>query len=108
LHWKDQYSFHGGVEHRLTESTLIRFGYAHANDPVPSSTLTPLTAAIMSNQFSTGFAYQPGHSRFELAYSFHPTAEAHVQQSSLLSGEYNDSTVRMGTQTVALGYSLRF
>jgi long-chain fatty acid transport protein len=108
LHWKDQYSFHGGVEHRLTESTLIRFGYAHANDPVPSSTLTPLTAAIMSNQVSTGFAYQPGRSRFEVAYSFHPTATAHVQQSSLLSGEYNNSTVSAGTQTLMLGYSLKF
>jgi long-subunit fatty acid transport protein len=108
LHWKDQYGFHAGAEPSLTESTVLRFGYAHANDPVPSSTLTPLTAAIMSNQPSTGFAYQPGRSKWEIAYSFHPTAEQHVSQSSLLSGEYDNSAVHVGTQSLTVGYSFRF
>jgi long-subunit fatty acid transport protein len=108
LHWKDQYGFHVGAERSLTENTVVRFGYAYANDPVPSSTLTPLTAAIMSNQISTGFAYQPGRSKWEVAYSFHPTAEQHVDQSSLLSGEYNNSTVHVGTQSLTVGYSFRF
>jgi hypothetical protein len=75
---------------------------------VPSATLTPLTAAIVSNQLSTGFAYQPGHSIWEIAYTFAPTAEAHVGQSSLLSGEYDNSTVRVGTQSLVVGYSFRF
>jgi len=108
LHWKDQYGFHVGAERSLTESVVVRFGYAYANDPVPSSTLTPLTAAIMSNQISTGFAYQPGRSKWEVAYSFHPTADQHVDQSSLLSGEYNNSTVHVGTQSLTVGYSFRF
>jgi long-chain fatty acid transport protein len=108
LHWKDQYGFHVGAERSLTESTVIRFGYAHANDPVPSSTLTPLTSAIMSNQLSTGFAYQHNRSKWELGYSFHPTAERHVGQSALLSGEYDNSTVKVGTQSLTVGYSFRF
>jgi long-chain fatty acid transport protein len=108
LHWKDQYGFHVGAERTLTESTVLRFGYAHANDPVPSSTLTPLTAAIMSNQLSTGFAYQHNRSRWEIGYSFHPTAEQHVGQSSLLSGEYDNSSVRVGTQSLTVGYSFKF
>jgi long-subunit fatty acid transport protein len=108
LHWKDQYGFHVGAERTLTESTVVRFGYAHANDPVPSSTLTPLTAAIMSNQLSTGFAYQHNRSKWEVGYSFHPTAEQHVAQSSLLSGEYDNSIVRVGTQSLTVGYSFKF
>src|SRR5262249_24436649 len=55
LNWKDQYAFHVGAERSFTESTVVRFGFAHANDPVPNSTLTPLTAAIMTNQVSGGF-----------------------------------------------------
>jgi len=106
--WKDLYSFHVGAERLVTESSSIRFGYSHANDPVPSSTLTPLTAAIMSNQISAGFVYRFGRSRLEAAYAFDPTAQAHVQQSSLLAGEYNNSTVRVGTQSVTLDYSFRF
>jgi long-subunit fatty acid transport protein len=108
LQWKDQFSFHLGAERLLSERASLRFGYAHANDPVPSSTLTPLTAVIMSNQISTGLIYHVGRSNIELAYSYDPTAQAQVQQSALFSGEYNNSTVRVGTQAVTLNYSSRF
>lgn len=108
LDWKDQYSFHVGAERLITESTSLRFGYAYANNPVPDSTLSPLTAAIMSNQISTGLVYHPGRYNFELAYSYDPTAQAQVQQSSLLAGEYDNSTVRIGVQSVTLNYSMRF
>jgi long-subunit fatty acid transport protein len=108
LHWKDQYSFHGGVERLLTESTSLRFGYAHGTDPVPSGTLTPLTAAIMTNQLSTGFAYHHGRSRYDVTYTFDPMAQQQVQQSSLLYDEYNNSTVRVGLQALTFGYSIQF
>lgn len=108
LNWKDQYSFHGGVERMLTEGTAIRFGYAHGNDPVPSGTLTPMTAAIMTNQLSTGFAFHTGHSRFDIAYTFDPIAQQQVQQSGLLAGEYSNSTDRVGLQSLSLGYTFQF
>jgi long-subunit fatty acid transport protein len=108
LNWKDQYTFHVGAERVLTERASLRFGYAYGNNPVPSSTLTPMTAAIMSNQISTGLVYNLGHSRLEGAYVFDPTAREHVGQSGLLSGEYDNSTVRVGTQSVTLGYSVHF
>jgi long-subunit fatty acid transport protein len=108
LHWRDQYSFHGGVERLITESASIRFGYAHGNDPVPSGTLTPLTGAIMTNQLSTGFAYHMGRSRFDIGYTFDPISQAQVGQSNLLAGEYNNSTVRVGLQSLSLGYSFQF
>ncbi len=108
LNWKDQYSFHGGVERMLTESTSLRFGYAHGNSPVPNGTLTPMTAAIMTNQLSTGFAYHRGRSRFDFAYTYDPTSQQQVQQSNLLAGEYNNSTDRIGLQSLTLGYSFQF
>jgi hypothetical protein len=67
-----------------------------------------LTAAIMSNQISAGLVYDLGRSRIEGAYVFDPTAREHVQQSGLLSGEYNNSTVRVGTQSLTLGYAVHF
>ena len=108
LNWKDQYSFHGGVERNLWENASVRLGYAYGNNPVPSGTLTPLTAAIMTNQLSGGFAYHMGRSRFDVAYTFDPTSQAQVGQSNLLAGEYNNSTVRVGLQSLSLGYSYQF
>ncbi len=43
--WKDQYSVRGGVEYGLNENVSLRGGYSFSNNPVPASTLSPLTAA---------------------------------------------------------------
>jgi long-chain fatty acid transport protein len=108
VEWKDQYSVHGGVEYRLTENFALRGGYGYSNNPVPASTLSPLTAAIMTNQISTGLAYRVGRWRLDLAYGIDPTASEHVGKSALLSGEYNNSTVRLGTQALSLNTSFQF
>ncbi len=108
LNWKDQFTFRAGVERILGENLSWSGGFAHANNPVPHSTLNPMTAAIMSNQVSTGLAYSTGPYRFDFAYSLGLTAEANVQASGLLSGEYNNSQVRVGTQGLTFGTSIRF
>jgi long-subunit fatty acid transport protein len=108
LQWKDQYAVHAGFERMLTESVSFSAGFAHANNPVPSSTLSPLTAAILANQISTGIGYVRGRTRFDAAYAFDPTARESVGQSALLSGEYSNSTVRVGIQAVTVSTSFRF
>lgn len=108
VEWKDQLSFRGGVERTVKENFSIRGGYAHSNSPVPASTLSPLTAAIMTHQVSTGLGYRYAKWVFDLGYAFDPTAEQSVGQSRLLSGEYSNSTVRLGTQALTLNASLKF
>jgi long-chain fatty acid transport protein len=108
LAWKDQYVFHVGAERGVTESITLRAGYSHANNPVPSSTLSPLTAAIFTDQISTGLTYRHGHAKYEASYGFGPEATQHVGQSALLSGEYNNSTVHVGTQSLKLGLAYQF
>jgi long-subunit fatty acid transport protein len=108
LDWKNQYSFRGGVERFLTETISLRGGYAYSTNPVPASTLSPLTAAIMTNQISTGIGYRHDHWRFDLGYGIDPTAQENVGKTALLSGEYANSKVRIGTQAVGLNTSFTF
>jgi len=108
LNWKDQFSFRAGIERLLGENVSWSGGFAHANNPVPNSTLNPMTAAIMSDQLSTGLAYTTGPYRLSFAYSLGLTAEANVQASSLLAGEYSNSQTRVGTQALTFGTSIRF
>lgn len=108
LYWKDQVMLHVGVERLLTERTSLRGGYAYGNNPVPGTTLSPLTAAIMSNHLSTGVGHQFGRCRVELAYSLALAGHAQVGQSGLLSGEYNNSQIRVGTQSISLNTSIQF
>jgi long-subunit fatty acid transport protein len=108
LNWKDQYSFRGGVERLLTESISLRAGYAHSNNPVPASTLSPLTAAIMTNEISTGIGYRYGRWRFDLSYGIDPTTQENVGKTALLSGEYANSKVRIGMQSLGLNTGFQF
>jgi hypothetical protein len=62
----------------------------------------------MSNQISTGLSYKLGRARIDAAYAFDPTATARVQTSALQAGEYNNSTVKVGTQSLTLNYALQF
>ena len=108
LDWKNQYTFRGGVERLLTENVSIRGGYAHSNNPIPASTLSPLTAAVMTNQLSTGIEYRHNRWRFDLSYGIDPTTQEDVGKTALLSGEYANSKVRIGTQTLGLNTSFKF
>ena len=102
LRWKDQFCFRAAVERKLGESFAVSGGYAHQNSPVPSSTLSPLTAAIMQNAFSAGFRHRRGRARFDVAYQLNLSAEQRVGMSSLRSGEFDNSRVRVGTQGLIL------
>jgi hypothetical protein len=67
-----------------------------------------MTAAIMTNQLSTGLAYHRGRSRFDFGYAFDPISQQQVQQINLLAGEYNNSAVKVGLQSLSLGYTFQF
>jgi long-subunit fatty acid transport protein len=108
LRWRDQLIWRAGVERTAGENGVFRAGYAHANNPVPSSTLTPLTAAIMGNTLSAGFGYRRGRYRIDGVYGLTLTAQGTVGQSALKSGEYDNSRVRVGMQSVSLTTSIRF
>lgn len=110
LHWKNQISYRAGVEHQVAEGFLLRAGYAQANSAVPASTLSPLTAAILTRQYATGFGYQRHRIRFDVAYTLSPMASQSVASggSALRNGEYANSRVRIGLQGFTLNTSYQF
>jgi long-subunit fatty acid transport protein len=108
LNWRNQFVTRIGWEFAATESAKIQAGYSYANNPVPTTMLTPLTAAIFQNSVSAGLSYRRSRVRYDLTYSISPSASESVDQSLLLSGEYSHSRVRMDLQSVTLGTSFRF
>ena len=105
LQWKDQITFRGAVERTLGESFVIGGGYLHGNNPVPNSTLSPLTAAIMQNGLSAGAGWHIGQLRFNASYGYDFTAQGQVGHSALLFDEYSNSTTKIGTQAFTLSTS---
>lgn len=115
LHWRDQGSFRAGVQLPVKQWTA-RAGYSYLSNPVPSSTITPLTAAILSSSVAAGLGWQsessPGHAvtswGYDIAYQAQlPTSES-VGQSSLQAGEYSNSDIRVATQSVTVSTHFSF
>lgn len=107
LRWRNQVTVRAGVERAWLENAVVRAGLSHSNSPVPASTLSPLTAAIGGSTLSAGFGYRLGRIRFDFAYGFSPTAREDVRQSAIKAGEFNDSRVQVGTQSLVFTTSFR-
>jgi len=131
LNWRDQGTFRAGLEVPAKNSWTARAGYSYASNPVPSSTLTPVTAAILTNSLSAGAGYNPEVSgrpssgsrfpafassspwspsswRWDIAYQVQLPASQSVGQSGLLAGEYSNSSVHVRTQSITLSARLNF
>ena len=108
LHWSNQGVFHGGLEYPVSEHWTIRGGYSYRNDPVPSSTLIPLTAAIMQQSVAAGAGWTRGSWAYDAAYQFQLPSTQYVGVSGLKAGEYNNSSVRVQVQSVTLSMRKAF
>ncbi len=119
LHWRNQGSLRAGIEVPVRKQWTGRAGYSYTSNPVPNATLTPLTAAILSNSLSAGAGYNPESSgmhapwlpaawRWDLAYQAQLPATQTVGHSGLPAGEYDNSRVRVLTQSVTLTARFKF
>ncbi len=108
LHWRNQIAVRCGLSVPVRESFHVEGAYAFTNNPVPSSTLSPLTAAISQNAVSSGVTYTKSRYRIALGYQVNLPSTATVGSSALLAGEYNNTRTRVWLQTIALTTGVRF
>ena len=108
LNWRDQWVWRAGAETPLTEALSFRAGAFFTQNPVPGSTLTPLTAVIMKQALSTGLGYQHGAWRLDAAYTLNLPAEGRVGTSALAGSEYSNSRIRLTLHAVMLTAGVRF
>jgi long-chain fatty acid transport protein len=108
VQWRNQGVFGVGVESPLGEHLAFRGGYSYATNPVPSATLTPMTAAILQHTLGTGLGYNRGRYNFDMAYQVQLPASESVGTSSLLSGEYDNSKVEVAVHSLTLTSRIHF
>ena len=108
LNWSDEWVYRVGLEYYVTENLSLRVGYSYGNRPVPSSTLTPMTAAIMEHTVTAGAGYRWGRWQFDLAYQYDLPVTRNVGTSSLLAGEYSNSSTTVSVHTIALTTRVSF
>ena len=108
LEWEDQFIYRAGLEYFPAEHWALRLGYSYGNNPVPSSTLTPMTAAIIEHTIAAGIGYQIGGFRLDLAYQMGLPNSVSVETSKLLSGEYDNSEIEVELHILRLSASYTF
>lgn len=108
LHWSNQGTAHAGLEYPVREHWVVRGGYSWRNNPVPASTLTPLTAAIMQQAVAGGTGWTKGSWAYDAAYQLQLPNTQSVGVSGLQAGEYNNSSVRVQIQSVTLSLRKAF
>lgn len=100
LRWRDQWVARFGVEYALNEQWTARAGYAWTRSPVPSETLTPLTAAIAEHTVSAGVGYRLRRFSLDAAWQWALPNSQSVTRSELLSDEYSRSEVEISAHTI--------
>ncbi len=108
LDWRDQFVLRAGLEYELTGAWTLRAGYSYSPNPVPSDTLTPLTAAIAEHTVGAGIGFKSGAFSLDAAWEWALPVTEHVGNSALLDGEYSHSSVRVSTQWLALTAGYKF
>jgi long-subunit fatty acid transport protein len=102
LDWKDEFVYRAGLEFAVLKNLSLRTGYSYGGSPVPNSTLTPLTAAILEQAVSAGVGYRWGRWDFDLAYQYDLPVTQDAGTSSLRSGEYSNSSTEVSAHWLAL------
>ncbi|HSY42551.1 MAG TPA: TonB-dependent receptor [Candidatus Acidoferrum sp.] len=108
LDWRSEFVYRVGLEYALTDNLFLRGGYCYGNSPVPSTTLNPMTAAIMQNTITCGIGYRWRACEFDLAYQCDLPVNHHVGTSGLLDGEYSNSSTEVQVNWLALTMGVHF
>ncbi len=108
LHWKDRLVYRTGLEYSLTKDVTLRGGYSYGASPVPTETLSPLTAVITEHTLTAGVGYRWKQFDFDLGYEWDIPVTRSVGMSGLRSGELNGSTTTVGVQALSFVTTMHF
>ena len=108
LNWDDSFSVRLGYEHFVSESTTLRIGYIYNHNPVPDSTLTPILPGILQHSISVGFGHEYRSIEFNASYQYAFSRTQEVGVSSILGGDFDQSSVRAEAHWLFLSVAVKF
>jgi len=108
MDWHNEFVYRAGLEYDLTPNLALRAGYCYGRSPVPDGTLSPLTAAITEHTLTAGFGYHWKNYAVDVAYQYDLPVTRNVGTSSLLTGEYSNSSTSVQIHWIAVTTSVRF
>ncbi len=108
LNWQSVWVYRVGTEVDVLDNLRWRVGYTYGDNPVPTATITPLTAAINEQTIGTGVIYNMEDWELALTYQYDIKNTVNVNNSQILNGEYQGSSISLDGHWVAFSASYLF
>jgi long-chain fatty acid transport protein len=93
LDWRNSISMRLGYEFETSEISTWRAGYAYHGAPPPDSTLNPYLDGILRHAFSLGYTRKLPRADLNLAYQYTFGPTQFVTDSSLVGGDFDNSSL---------------
>ncbi|HEX3727915.1 MAG TPA: outer membrane protein transport protein [Pirellulales bacterium] len=93
LNWRNSVALRLGYEWMPDDINTWRVGYAYHGGPAPNSTLSPFLDGILENAFSVGYSRQLSRAALNLAYQYNFGPTRSVGTSSIVGGDFSNSTM---------------
>jgi long-chain fatty acid transport protein len=93
LNWRDSVAMRLGYEWMTDDLQTWRVGYVYHGAPAPDSTLNPFLDGILKHGVSVGYSYALPRVILNAAYQYNWGPTQTVVTSSLVGGDFNNSTL---------------
>jgi long-subunit fatty acid transport protein len=108
LNWSDTVSLRLGYEEQFTPLDTIRCGYVYHASPSPNSTLNPYLDGILEHSFSLGYSRWLHRASLNLAYQYCFGPTRNVDNSALIGGQFNDSSLNAQAHFAMISFLFPF
>ena len=108
LNWTDSVSIRTGYEFKATDNDVWRAGYVYHPSPVPSNTLNPLIDGILTQAVSVGYSRRWESWLLNLAYQYSFSPNRHVDESLIVGGNFNNSSLQAQAHWISASLAYSF
>ncbi len=110
LDWDSTFAIRLGHEyfHKGKDNDVFRFGYIFNDNPVPKETQTPLIPGTVKHVFTTGYSHKWEKWELDTAYQFMMSDRDHVNTSSIIGGDFDNSSMKVKVHVLFIGLKYRF
>ena len=93
LNWTNTVSMRLGYEWLPNDRDTWRTGYVYHGSPVPDSTLNPYLDGVLNHAFSLGYSRNLGRAVFNAAYQYNFGKNRHVDDSIIVGGDFDNTSL---------------
>jgi long-chain fatty acid transport protein len=108
MNWRDTVSFRFGYEYDVNDLWTVRTGYIYHDSPVPAATLNPYLDGVLLHTFSCGFSRRVPRGQLNMAYQYSFSPEREVGTSSIVGGDFSNSTFEADAHWINISYLIPY